>query len=344
MQVQKEWLDFLRDQYPKGTRIRLTEMKDDPYALAPGSMGTLNYIDDDAQFHIRWDNGSGLALRIGEDRFQVLPQEPQTLKFYMPLTAQLYGRDDWGDLEEYGEDLDGRSLRDYQSCIHETMLENQMPEEKSRGLMHWYDKDDGVNRKVQSVVFDVESRNGQLWCIAECRMVGELLPEEKETLAEYITGQASDGWGEGFEQRAIKLDEGELYVSLWNSSNWSIQTEEEKFSPNSLTRLPDLCWSVLPGEGTLICIKRGESGYYENFREFVDTINTPENIALEQMMIEALYQAIAALSAEEQALVQGLILKGMTEREYAEQMGVYRNAIHEKKVRVIKKIKKLIEN
>lgn len=90
MQVQKEWLDFLRDQYPKGTRIRLTEMKDDPYALAPGSMGTLNYIDDDAQFHIRWDNGSGLALRIGEDRFQVLPQEPQTLKFYMPLTAQLY--------------------------------------------------------------------------------------------------------------------------------------------------------------------------------------------------------------------------------------------------------------
>lgn len=54
----------------------------------------------------------------------------------------------------------------------------------------------------------------------------------------------------------------EEYVSLWNSSNWSIQTEEERFSPDSLTRLPDLCWSVLPGEGTLICIKRGESGYY----------------------------------------------------------------------------------
>lgn len=57
-----------------------------------------------------------------------------------------------------------------------------------------------------------------------------------------------------------------------------------------------------------------QDGAYENFREFVDTINTPENIALEQTKKEALYQAISALSAEEQALVQGIFFKGMTER------------------------------
>ena len=87
-----------------------------------------------------------------------------------------------------------------------------------------------------------------------------------------------------------------------------------------------------------------QDGAYENFREFIDAINTPEHIILEQMKKEALYQAISALSAEEQALVQGIFFKGMTERAYAETKKVYRNAIHEQKVRVIKKIKKFIEN
>lgn len=46
-----------------------------------------------------------------------------------------------------------------------------------------------------------------------------------------------------------------------------------------------------------------QDGAYENFREFIDAINTPEHIILEQIKKEALYQAISALPAADQALV-----------------------------------------
>lgn len=259
--IQKEWLEFLREQYPAGYRVRLSEMRDDPDPIAPGSMGTLDYIDDAGQFHVNWDDGRTLPLVIGVDRFRILPPEARTVKFYMPLRAEFFGYDEWGDKEEYGTDLGGKDLRSYEGAIRSALVDNRMPEEADRGMMHWYDEQDGVNDKVQSATFDVENRGGQLWGIAECKVIGTLTPEEKEKLANFITGQASDGWGEGFEQREIQVDDGVLNVHLWNNGNWTIQTEKEKFSPDSLTRLPDLCWSVLPGEGTLICIKKGEQGY-----------------------------------------------------------------------------------
>lgn len=50
------------------------------------------------------------------------------------------------------------------------------------------------------------------------------------------------------------------------------------------------------------------------------------------------------LSEDEQELIYGSFFENLSEREYATQKDVYHNAIHNKKMRILKKLKKFLEN
>ena len=58
----------IRAMYPKGTRIRL-ECREDPQAVPPGTMGTVQGVDDIGQIQMAWDNGRSLSLIPGVDDF-----------------------------------------------------------------------------------------------------------------------------------------------------------------------------------------------------------------------------------------------------------------------------------
>ncbi len=57
--------------YPAGTRIKLIKMND-PQAVPSGTLGTVDFIDDDGQIHVKWDNGSSLALIYNVDSFSII--------------------------------------------------------------------------------------------------------------------------------------------------------------------------------------------------------------------------------------------------------------------------------
>ena len=240
--VSKEWLEFLRGQFPAGSRIQTWELDDPRNTLKEARK--LDYIDDSGRFHVRQSDGGECVLTLGEEMFSVHPPESTQLKLYMPLTASFYARNEWGDWDETGEEWDGRTLLDYEDRILGFMVRNRVPEEAERGLMLWCDKE-FLDVKVRSAVFTAEARGGRLWGVAECQVVGQLSPEELTSLKDYLTGQAADGVGEGLEQQAIRVDGGELYVHLWQSEGWSIQTEGERFGQTQIQEPHD---DVVPTE------------------------------------------------------------------------------------------------
>lgn len=81
----------------------------------------------------------------------------------------------------------------------------------------------------------------------------------------------------------------------------------------------------------------------DNAQQFSDGQERVEDVVLRKIMVDKLHTALSQLTEKEQDLIQALFFEEMTEREYAEQLGVYRNAVHKRKMRILEKLKKLLE-
>ena len=68
--ISKERIEKLKDEYPKGTPIRLLKLTDQYRTIPIGAEGTVSCVDDIGTVHVDWGGGSRLGLVPDEDEFE----------------------------------------------------------------------------------------------------------------------------------------------------------------------------------------------------------------------------------------------------------------------------------
>lgn len=135
-----------------------------------------------------------------------------TETFYFPLVGMLED-EEYDDEYEVGNPF----LMDYKWDISE-LVEKEQDADLGDMKDYFYD-DDNAQAKMVTARWDVAEMNGRLFGKVDFKLREPFTAEEKEKVREWVRGQNSDGFGEGLEQRPIETEDGDLYVSMWNSGD-----------------------------------------------------------------------------------------------------------------------------
>ena len=85
-----------------------------------------------------------------------------------------------------------------------------------------------LREKVCDIEVGVVVIAGELWSKTKIESYGALSETQTEALKAYLSGQFSDGWGEGVAQREIDIGDAELYLYFWHPElEDTLYTEEE---------------------------------------------------------------------------------------------------------------------
>ena len=149
------------------------------------------------------------------------------MKFYSSLTADFFPNEpDYEDefYDEYeGCPLDGHDLLQYADAVDEAVKKDIA--DFNGDLMQYYHEDDSVRSKVVSAVPSVEIHGNKLCGCLNVELRESLNEGEQAVLCDYISGQYSDGWGEGFEQRDIRVEDGTLAVHFWQDHDFELKRD-----------------------------------------------------------------------------------------------------------------------
>ena len=149
--------------------------------------------------------------------------------YYFPLVCSVPDED--GNLEEVSPYI----LPQYSEQIQSAIEADQKWDIDTMAMYFWtHDQkvNDSIRSKLLTCEWGLASIGPSLYGQVEVTATEPFTEKEVRAMKEWISGQNSDGLGEGFEQRPIDTDQGEVYVHLWSfDRDWSIQTEQERFGP-----------------------------------------------------------------------------------------------------------------
>lgn len=114
----------------------------------------------------------------------------------------------------------------------------------------------------------------------------------------------------------------------YRQTAWNIRADDRRFYSHQTQ------FSVLMGS---------EEDNFDNFQEFIDEDNTPENSFLESYARRSLHNILNMLTPDEYRLVYALYYQNLSENDYAERIGISQQAVHKRKKRILKKIKSFLE-
>ena len=163
----------------------------------------------------------------------------ENIKLYSPLSIQI---DD--TLNNYHAPPDEYSDNDSMVTLSESVYidfkdDINMQLSKSLGEscnLAKYCHSKELAEKLHSVNIEAIEFNDQLYAVTTVYIEEgmSLFEADISDIQEYITGQFSDGFGEGFEQVPITTNDGDIYVSLWNPNYWELSTNPPPIVENSI--------------------------------------------------------------------------------------------------------------
>lgn len=69
--IDKMRIQLMKQLYFKGLKIKLIHMEGENQ-MPFGLVGRIEYVDDIGQIHVKWENGSSLALNADIDEFEII--------------------------------------------------------------------------------------------------------------------------------------------------------------------------------------------------------------------------------------------------------------------------------